>query len=117
MTFYKVPNSVRSQIESAGLNFRFRYCCWGIAPKGWHTPKKKQSLYTRFFPRISLKFNYHSHQADQWVYFNISLFKKVKIWLISWGERNEEYPKSAWGGLHVSINKKHLVIPVFGKKS
>jgi hypothetical protein len=102
MKFYYIPNTYSAQIENTGLSFRFRYTCFGIAPKTsfWHRrtidlPKWYILLFGWHFA-----FFHHTSQRGQWNIFNIHL-GALQFWLRTKGDGRDKYTgfHIAWRGL------------------
>lgn len=100
MVPYYIPNSYSAQIEGTGINFRFRYTCFGIAPRYsfWRRTVRELPLWYRLFFGWSFGFWYHTGQKGQWNIFSIEL-GALQVWYRTKGDSKDEYT-----GFHVSLN-------------
>lgn len=98
MKFYYITNCYSAQIESAGLNFRFGYTCFGIAPSTsfWHRRVIDLPKWYRLIFPLSFSFFHHTAQRGQWNIFHVE-FGAFEVWLRTKGDGWDEHT-----GFHVA---------------
>lgn len=99
MQFYYIPNSYSAQIEGTGLSFRFRYTCFGIAPKNkfWHRRVVDLPTWYRLLFGWHFGFLFHSAQKGQWYIFKFNL-GALQVWWKTKGDGKDEYT-----GFHIAF--------------